>query len=37
MQHTEGRYPSTTHVTQFFSYEHLPEPLQTVSAYSHHL
>jgi hypothetical protein len=37
VRHIEGRHPSTTHVTQFFAYEHLPEPLQTVSAYSHHL
>jgi hypothetical protein len=32
-----GRHPATVHLARFFAYDHLPEPLATVSAYSHHL
>lgn len=37
MQHLQGRHPSTTGIARYFAYEHLPEPLKTVSMYSHHL
>jgi hypothetical protein len=33
----EGRHPATVNLARFFTYDHLPEPLQTISAYSHHL
>ena len=33
----EGRHPATVHLARFFAYDHLPEPLATISAYSHHL
>jgi hypothetical protein len=33
----EGRHPATRHIAQYFTYQHLPEPLATISAYSHHL
>lgn len=31
------RHPATQQIARFFDYEHLAEPLQTISAYSHHL
>jgi hypothetical protein len=34
---TQGRHPATQQLCRWFAYDHLPEPLQTVSAYSHHL
>ncbi|HEV8653329.1 MAG TPA: hypothetical protein VG276_29025 [Actinomycetes bacterium] len=33
----EGRHPATQQIARFFTYEHLPEPMRTVSAYSHYL
>ena len=33
----EGRHPAVRSIARFFAYEHLPEPMQTISAYSHHL
>ncbi len=33
----EGRHPATQQIARYFAYEHLPEPQQTISAYSHHL
>jgi hypothetical protein len=33
----EGRHPATVNLARFFAYDHLPEPLQTISAYSAHL
>jgi hypothetical protein len=32
-----GRHPATQQIARFFAYDHLPEPMQTISAYSHHL
>lgn len=32
MSHLDGRHPSTQHVAQYFSFEHLPEPLRAISA-----
>jgi hypothetical protein len=34
---TQGRHPATQQLCRWFAYDHLPEPLQTVSVYSHHL
>jgi hypothetical protein len=34
---TEGRHPATQQAARWFAYDHLPEPLQTISMYSHHL
>jgi hypothetical protein len=31
------RHPATQQLARFFTYDHLPEPLQTISMYSHHL
>lgn len=31
MINTEGRHPSTTHIAQFFTSDHLPEPLRAVA------
>ncbi len=31
------RHPSTRQIARFFEFAHLPEPQQTISAYSHHL
>ena len=33
----EGRHPATVSIARHFAYDHLPEPQQTISAYSHHL
>ncbi len=33
----EGRHPATQQIARHFAYDHLPEPQQTISAYSHHL
>jgi len=33
----EGRHPATVNLARYFDFAHLPEPLQTISAYSHHL
>ena len=32
-----GRHPATQQIARHFAYDHLPEPQQTISAYSHHL
>jgi len=32
-----NRHPATLHVFRYFAYEHLTEPLRTVSMYSYHL
>jgi len=32
-----GRHPATVSIARFFSFDHLPEPMQTISAYSCHL
>lgn len=32
-----GRHPNTLHVFQFFAFDHLPEPLRSVSEPSYHL
>jgi len=33
----EGRHPATQQIARHFAYDHLPEPQQTISAYSYHL
>ena len=33
----EGRHPATVHIARFFAFDHLPEPMRTISAYSYHL
>lgn len=33
----DDRHPSTISIARYFSYDHLPEDLQTVAAYSYHL
>jgi hypothetical protein len=30
----EGRHPATTSIARFFAYDHLPEPMRTISMYS---
>ena len=37
MMNVEGRHPGTVHVAQFFTYDHLPEPLRQVSEECAHL
>jgi len=32
-----GRHPSTVSIARYFAFEHLPEPMRTISAYSYHL
>jgi hypothetical protein len=32
-----GRHPATQQIARFFAYDHLPEPMATISAYSSHL
>jgi len=32
-----GRHPATVHLARFFTFDHLPEPMRTISAYSYHL
>lgn len=31
---TELRHPATLHLLRFFTFDHLPEPMKTVSRYS---
>ncbi len=33
----EGRHPATVNIARYFAFDHLPEPQQTISAYSYHL
>ncbi len=33
----QNRHPATVSIARYFAYDHLPEPQQTISAYSHHL
>ena len=33
----EGRHPATQQIARHFAFDHLPEPQQTISAYSYHL
>jgi len=33
----QGRHPATRSMARYFVYDHLPEPLASISAYSHHL
>lgn len=30
----EGRHPATQHIARYFAYDHLPEPMRTISAHS---
>lgn len=33
----ENRHQATLHVFKYFAFDHLPEPLKTISMYSYHL
>lgn len=34
---TTGRHPATSSIARYFAYDHLPEPMRTISAHSCHL
>ena len=37
MINAQDRHPAVAAIVRYFDYEHLSEPMQTISAYSHHL
>jgi len=33
----EGRHPATVSIARFFAYDHLSEPMRSISMYNYHL